>query len=94
MHSLSVVSTHLFYLFVEDFRREMVQVETRGHWYRRGVGPFGKTKSYSIITQLDRYNIPTEVVFFCTNYCRVSRLLHGLAYRAASPQITLQNTSV
>jgi len=28
--------------------------------------------------QIDRYNIPTEVVFFCTNYCRDSRLLHAV----------------
>jgi hypothetical protein len=27
---------------------------------------------------IDRYNIPTEVVFFCTNYCRDSRLLHAV----------------
>jgi hypothetical protein len=25
---------------------------------------------------VDRYNIPTEVVFFYTNYCRDSRLLN------------------
>jgi hypothetical protein len=44
-----------------------------------------------IIVQFDRYNIPSEVVFFWEIIARFPSLLHSLADRTASPQITFAN---